>query len=139
MTERVLGYLYERLDRTHGLDRQRVWFDMLYVQRYNPSLRPYFEWAGFGTAYAEAANAGEHAAIVEMVERHEGRASAAIARYWLTRQPEAFHAIRRVGGGLIGFVANLQPADGHARGHRRRSGGRAGAPLRGTARAAAAG
>src|SRR5262245_20553009 len=35
VTESVLGYLYERLDRTQGLDRQRVWFDILFVQRYN--------------------------------------------------------------------------------------------------------
>jgi hypothetical protein len=107
VTERVLGYLYERLERTSGLDRQRVWFDVIYVQRYNPALRPYYEWAGFGTAYAEAASAREHAAILGMVERHEGRASAAIARYWLGRQPEAFGVIRNVSGDLIGFVANL--------------------------------
>jgi DNA-binding winged helix-turn-helix (wHTH) protein len=107
VTERVLGYLYERLDRTHGLDRQRVWFDILFVQRYNARLRPYFEWAGFGTAYAETAHAHEHAAILAMVERHEGPESASIARYWLTRQPEAFYSIRRVDGGLIGFLANL--------------------------------
>jgi len=108
VTERVLGYLYERLERTHGLERQRVWFDVLYVQRYNPCLQPYFEWAGFGTAYAETANAREHAAIVDMVEHHEGPASATIARYWLARKPEAFQAIRRVGGDLIGFVASLR-------------------------------
>ena len=41
------------------------------------------------------------------VERHEGRESAAIARYWLARQPDAFQAIRRVGGSLLGFVASL--------------------------------
>jgi DNA-binding winged helix-turn-helix (wHTH) protein len=108
VTERVLGYLYQRLERTNGLERQRVWFDILYVQRYNPCLQPYFDWAGFGTAYAETATSQEYASIVEMVERHEGRASADIARYWLTRQPEAFRAIRRVGGNVIGFVANLE-------------------------------
>ena len=108
VTERVLGYLYQRLERTNGLDRQRVWFDILYVQRYNPCLQPYFDWAGFGTAYAETATSQEYASILEMVERHEGRASADIARYWLTRQPGAFRAIRRVGGDLIGFVANLE-------------------------------
>jgi DNA-binding winged helix-turn-helix (wHTH) protein len=107
VTERVLGYLYERLNRTQGLDQQRVWFDILFVQRYNACLRPYFEWAGFGTAYAEPANASDRAAIVEMVERHEGRESASIAGYWLTRQPDAFRAIRRVDGDLIGFAANL--------------------------------
>ncbi len=108
VTERVLAYLYDRLERTHALERQRVWFDVLYVQRYNPGLRPYFDWAGFGTAYAETATAREHDAIIEMVERHEGGESAAIARYWLTRQPHAFRAIRSVGGDLIGFVANLR-------------------------------
>jgi DNA-binding winged helix-turn-helix (wHTH) protein len=107
VTERVLGHQYERLDRTRALDRQRVWFDILFTQRYNASLRPYFEWAGFGTAYAETANADERAAIAGLVERYEGAESAAIARYWLTRQPGAFQAIRRVGGGSIGFVANL--------------------------------
>ena len=106
-TERVLGYLYDRLERTNGLDRQRVWFDILYVQRYNPCMRPYFEWAGFGTAYADVATVREHVAIIAMVERHEGTESSGIARYWLTRQPEAFRAIRRVGGELIGFVASL--------------------------------
>ena len=107
VTERVLCYLYERLDRTQGLERQRVWFDILFVQRYNASLRPYFEWASFGTAYGETANASERAAIVEMVQHHEGDESASIARYWLTRQPEAFRAVRRVDGRVIGFVANL--------------------------------
>jgi hypothetical protein len=107
VTERVLSYLYERLERTQALDRQRVWFDVLYVQRYNPAMRPYFEWAGFGTAYAEPATASDHAAILTMVERHEGARSASIARHWLTRQPQAFLAIRGVGGGLLGFVANL--------------------------------
>jgi hypothetical protein len=107
VTERVLGYLYERLNRTQGLERQRVWFDILFVQRYNAILRPYFEWASFGTAYAEPATAGERAPIVEMVERHEGGESAAIARHWLTRQPDAFWAVRQVDGRLAGLLANL--------------------------------
>lgn len=108
VTERVLGYLYERLERTQALDRQRLWFDVLYVQRYNPSLRPFFEWAGFGTAYAEPATASDHATILAIVERHEGARSALIARHWLMRQPQAFFAIRSVGGDMVGFVANLR-------------------------------
>jgi DNA-binding winged helix-turn-helix (wHTH) protein len=107
VTERVLGHLYGRLDCTHGLDRQRVWFDVLFVQRYNAGLRPYFEWTGLGTAYAETARPSDYAAILAMVGRHEGAESAAIAQYWLTRQPEAFLAIRQVDGALLGFMANL--------------------------------
>ena len=108
VTERVLEHLYERLPQTMGLDRQRLWFHIMYVQRYNPCLRPYFDWSGFGTAYAETATSGDYAAIVEMVERHEGSESASIARYWLGRQPDAFHVNRSIGGDLIGFHANLR-------------------------------
>jgi DNA-binding winged helix-turn-helix (wHTH) protein len=111
VTERVLGYLYQRLDRTQGLDQQRVWFDILFVQRYNACLRPYFEWASFGTAYSDTATADERAAILQIIERHEGRESALVARYWQARQPAAFQAIRRIDGGLVGFAANLALED----------------------------
>ena len=107
VTERVLGHLYERLDRSRGLEQQRVWFDAMFVQRYNAGLRPYFAWTGFGTAFAEPARESEHAAMLAMVERHEGRESASIARHWLRRQPEAFLAIRHVDGALLGFMAHL--------------------------------
>jgi DNA-binding winged helix-turn-helix (wHTH) protein len=105
--ERILGYMYQRLEHAHGLDTQRIWFDVLYVQRYNPCVRPYYEWDGIGTAYAESATAHEREAMIAMVERHEGTRSASIARYWLARQPDAFLAVRSVAGDLLGFFANL--------------------------------
>jgi DNA-binding winged helix-turn-helix (wHTH) protein len=107
ITERIVGYLYDRLERTSGFERQRVWFDALYVQRYNAAIRPYLDWAGFGTAYAETARAADHHVMLAMVERHEGAQSAAIARHWIERQPEAFIAVRGVDGDLMGFLANL--------------------------------
>ena len=85
-----------------------MWFDLIYLQRYNPHLRPFFEWVGFGTTFAETASAADHGAILEMVERHEGSLSAAIARYWLERQPDAFLTVRSVTGELIGFVCHLR-------------------------------
>ena len=44
----------------------------------------------------------DHAAIVEMVNAHEGPESAAIARHWLRRQPEGVAVIRRSGGVAAG-------------------------------------
>ena len=105
--ERILGYMYERLEHTQGLDKQRVWFEVLYVQRYNPCIRPYYEWDGFGTAYSEPPTAQERDAMIAMVARHEGPQSASIARYWMARQPDAFLAVRHIGGELLGFFANL--------------------------------
>ena len=56
----------------------------------------------------EQASAADHADILETIERHEGCASAAIARYWLERQPEAFLIARSVAGEIIGLVAHLR-------------------------------
>ena len=69
-----------------------------------------------------------------MVERHEGPESAAIARYWLARQPDAFLTVRSVTGELIGFACHLRlaavspadlaadPAVAHAMAHVERHG-----------------
>ena len=111
VTERLIADFYQRLQRTEGLlERQRVWFDLIYLQRYNPHLRPYMEWSGFFTTYAEPARAADHAVILEMIERHEGPASASIARYWLERQPGAFLIARDMTGEVIGAVAHLRLA-----------------------------
>jgi len=108
LTERLLAYLYDCLERAQGMDQLRVWFDLIYPQRYNLHLRPFLEWEGFSTTFAETARPADHGAIVEMVGRHEGSESAAIARHWLERQPEAFLAVRNVTGELIGFACHLR-------------------------------
>jgi hypothetical protein len=108
ITERLLSHLYDRLERTEGLDQLRVWFDVIYPQRYNVHLRPYIEWEGFSTTYAATADRADHDAILRMVECHEGSESAAIARRWLERQPGAFLSVRNAAGELIGFVCHLR-------------------------------
>jgi DNA-binding winged helix-turn-helix (wHTH) protein len=108
VTERLISYLYARLERTKGLEQLRVWFDVIYLQRYNERLRPYMEWAGFGTTVVERASAADHAAVLAMIEQHEGCASAAIARYWLARQPDAFLVARSMTGECIGFGAHIR-------------------------------
>jgi DNA-binding winged helix-turn-helix (wHTH) protein len=108
VTERLIAYLYDRLERTQGLERLRVWFDAIYLQRYNARLRPYMEWVGFGTSYIETARAEDRNAILGMIEQHEGSASAAIARYWLDRQPGAFLVARTVAGEIIGLATHLR-------------------------------
>jgi hypothetical protein len=108
ITERLIAYLYGRLAVAHGLEGLRVWFELIYLQRYNPHLRPFFEWVGFGTTFAQTAGVADHRAILEMVESYEGTLSAAIARHWLERQPRAFLTVRSVTGELIGFVCHLK-------------------------------
>jgi DNA-binding winged helix-turn-helix (wHTH) protein len=108
VVERLIGYYYERLERSPGPEGLRTWFDLIYMQRYNPHLRPFLQWAGFGTTFAETAGPVDHDTILEMIERHEGEVSASIAHYWLRRQPEAFLMVRSMAGALIGLVCHLR-------------------------------
>ena len=57
VTERLIAYLYGRLERTQGFEKLRTWFDVIYLQRYNSHLRPYMDWEGYGTTDVETASA----------------------------------------------------------------------------------
>jgi hypothetical protein len=107
LNQHLTGYLYARFLQAGGAEQQRIWFDLLYLARHNPFIKPYFDWTTFHSAYAESATAEDAPAILAMVRRHEGEASARIAHYWLRRQPEAFKVYRNFGGDLIGFMAHL--------------------------------
>jgi hypothetical protein len=103
----VLHYLVRRLQTRTGRDQQRAYFDLVYLSRNSPLMRPYYDWKAMGTAYAEPAAPADFPAILAMVRRHEGEASARIAAYWLDRTPEAFFAFRGAQRQLAGFTAAL--------------------------------
>jgi len=104
---RVLRSLVRRLQARTGREQQRAYFDLVYLSRNNPLMRSYYDWKAMGTAFAEPATPEDFPAILAMVDRHEGEASARIAAYWLDRQPEAFLAFRGAGQQLVGFKAIL--------------------------------
>jgi hypothetical protein len=104
---RVLRHLVRRLQARTGQDQQRAYFDLLYLSRNNPLMRPYYDWEAMGTAYAVPAIPEDFAAILAMIRRHEGEASARIAAYWLGRRPDAFLAMRGAGPQPVGVLANL--------------------------------
>lgn len=105
---KVRAYLSARFQQTTGREQQRLWLDILYLGRNNPGLKSFFAWGAMDFAYAEPAGPGDLLKIIDLVQEHEGQASAEIARYWLRRQPRAFLAFRTPAGSLSGFMANLE-------------------------------
>ncbi|MGH2535404.1 MAG: ATP-binding protein [Thermomicrobiales bacterium] len=107
--ERLSTLLFTRFQeaQARGVEQQRIWFDIFYLNRRSPFFGPYFEWAALGSSYAEPAAPRDHPAILEIVGRHEGADSVRIARYWLARQPHAFLVFRDVAGAVFGFMAHL--------------------------------
>ena len=104
---RIRDSLVRRLQTSSGLAQQDAYFDFLYLVRHSAVSKPYYDWTSFGHAYAEGAAPPDYPEIVAMVRRHEGDASASIARYWLGRQPPAFVVFRGPGGQLAGCTAAL--------------------------------
>ena len=108
MHRQVRAYIVRRSREAARFERQRAYFELLYLHRNHPVMKPYFEWASMGRAYAEPAGPDDHADILDMVRHHEGAESAHIAAYWLRRQPHAFVVFRdTVGRQPIGFAASL--------------------------------
>ncbi len=108
LTYQLFENLYAKFQQARGMEQQRIWFYLLYLCRHSPAYRPYYEWSALGSAYAEVASSHDHPAILAMVARHQGEASAQIAEYWLQRQPQAFRVYRSVGGEVLGFLAHLR-------------------------------
>src|SRR5262245_3254527 len=104
---RIWRTVRQKVVSTTGRARQRAFFDKLYLHRDNPTGGQFHDFPSLGTVYAQAATAGDHAAISDAVRRYEGRESAQIAAYWLDRQPHAFAVARGPSDELLGFVTSL--------------------------------
>jgi hypothetical protein len=104
---RVRRFIVGHLREARGLERQQAFFDLLYLHRNNPVMRAMFDWETLGTAHVEPAGPQDREAVLAMVRRHEGEASARIAEHWWRRQPEAFATFRGPDGELVGFIAGL--------------------------------
>jgi hypothetical protein len=65
-----------RLQTQTGRDQQRAYFDVLFLSRNSPVMRPYYDWQAMGTGYAEPAVDQDFSPILSMVRRHEGEARA---------------------------------------------------------------
>ena len=103
----IRSYTMSKVQDPNVLTRQKASLDRIFLQRYSPLMRPYFESQALLGLHIEPAATADHAAIVEMVGRHEGRESAAIAGFWLDRQPEGFRVARSDTNGIVGFNAHL--------------------------------
>lgn len=99
--------IVRRLEASQGLEQLRAFSDLVYLHRSNPIMKAYFLFKELGSVYVEPARPADHAAVLAMTAAHEGPASAAQARYWLERQPEAFLVARGAGAEPLAFSAFL--------------------------------
>jgi energy-coupling factor transporter ATP-binding protein EcfA2 len=103
----VHDYLVKRIRQTSGREQQSLLHSLMFLHRHNPLWQPYHGEDQYGFTWFERAEAEDYPQILDMVERHEGACSAAIAEHWIRRQPSNFMMVRTVTGETAGFLGVL--------------------------------
>jgi hypothetical protein len=75
-------YFHRKLRETAGELQRKVLFDLLYLHRLNPVVKPFFEFQESGGFWVDNANNADLPLLREMVSRHEGSESLAAFNYW---------------------------------------------------------
>ena len=93
--KRARTYYVTRLQQTQGLEQQRYLFDLIFLHRDNPAVRPYFEWqvAG-GSVMMDTLRPADEPGVLALIQKHEGPESARLAAHWIKRQPKGILVAR---------------------------------------------
>jgi hypothetical protein len=70
--KRARNYYHSRIALTSGLLQQRLLFDLIFLHRDNPVVRPFLEWQASGSLSPEPVQLADLAALIHIVEQHEG-------------------------------------------------------------------
>lgn len=100
--EHYLRYIH----RSTGAEQQRAIFDCVFLHRLSPVVASYMQWHDAHCSL-EAARPDEIAALLAIVEKHEGKTSREIAARWFELQPEGIVVVRDQVGVARGFVFQL--------------------------------
>jgi len=104
--------------------QQEILADFGYLHRDSATLGPFLRAlspteANAGALTVRPGAEADHRPVVDLIRRHEGPNSAAIAEHWLRRQPGALAVLRAADGGLAGCLLQVAlhevtPADRRA-------------------------
>lgn len=101
---RARSYYIAHIERGQGPEQQLALFDLVFLHRENPVVRPVFEWQASGRVLPALVQDEDLPELVAMVQAYEGAESARLARRWLTAQPQSAIAFRGGDGELAGFA-----------------------------------
>lgn len=80
--EKVRGYCTKKMTSTTGETQRRHLFELVYLHRANPMVRPFFDWKESGAFWVDVMQSEDLPAVEEMISVHEGAQSLEVFRYW---------------------------------------------------------
>ncbi len=81
--QRCRHYFHRKLKENSGEQQRKVLFELIYLHRTNPVVKPFFEWQETGSFWVDVVNAGDLPVLREMVSQLEGAESLAALDYWV--------------------------------------------------------
>lgn len=104
---RVRGHIVQQIASRRGDDQVAAVFDFFYLHRRSEIGRMLFSWRFGAGVQHRLAGPRDLDAIETLIHHYEGPVSAAIARYWMQRQPGAFRVFLDPQGDVMGVFAEL--------------------------------
>ena len=83
--QRIRHYYHKKLKETGGEGQRRVLFDLIYLHRLNPVVKPFFDWREGGSFWVDVAQEQDWPGLREMVQQLEGADSLAAFDFWVGR------------------------------------------------------
>jgi DNA-binding SARP family transcriptional activator len=94
-------YMYA-FEHASGHEQHLALLDLIFLHD-NPLIRSLFAWNDIAGVVEDRPRMTDWPALIEMVRRHEGDESAALAQRWFERQPAGVTAYRDGSGEVTGF------------------------------------
>lgn len=79
---RTRAYYHRKLKETSGEAQRKVLFDLLYLHRLNPMVKPFFDWQETGSFWVDTAAETDFPTIRDMALQMEGGESLAAVDFW---------------------------------------------------------
>ncbi|MFB6232240.1 MAG: ATP-binding protein [Salinibacter sp.] len=110
--ERARQFYIDRLKDVPDREVPDVLTDLTFLLRDHPLIQPFFDqlrsqWSEAHGLLEDELDADDSSELVQMIEEHEGKASAQILKHWLDRQPEGVRVYRTPEGTPVGFLFTL--------------------------------
>lgn len=80
--EKVRSYCTKKMTSTTGETQRKYLFELVYLHRGNPMVRPFFDWQESGVFWVDVMQEQDLPAIGAMIGRHEDEGSLAAFSYW---------------------------------------------------------
>ena len=121
--QQARGYYNTNLQQASPEEQRHLLSDYIYLHRDNPVVKPFFKrlkstWKGDsekGYITTHRFEENDESAVLEMIENHEGAASAELARHWLQLQPENVLVYKDAQNTIQGFLLQLALHDADAK------------------------